>query len=298
MSGSPQVSICICTYRRPRVAGTIRSVLAQQGCDDVAAEIVVCDDDPAGSARAAVTGFADERWPVRYVASAAGNVAAARNVCLDAARGEWIAFIDDDENAAPDWLARLLVVQSLYDADVVKGFVRAVYPADTPPAIRAADPYTRDYGVDGAPLTEVASGNVLFRRGLAAANAVRFDVAFGLTGGEDTDFFHRYAATGARMVAARSAVVDEIVPPERVTWDYFRRRYLRMGQTSGRRLGALPRARRASELARATVSVAAGWIYPALMPLNGRAGFVTFRKFWFSRGLFQGCRGIATEQMN
>src|SRR5258707_15815056 len=115
------VSICICTYRRPMVADTIASVLAQDGLDRITAELIVCDDDPAQSARTAIaTITAMTRIPVRYVTSGASNVAAARNTCLRAASGDWIAFIDDDEIAEPGWLAQLLATRSAYTAHLVK----------------------------------------------------------------------------------------------------------------------------------------------------------------------------------
>jgi succinoglycan biosynthesis protein ExoM len=292
------VSICICTYRRPMVADTIASVLAQHELDRIAAEVIVCDDDPAQSARAAIeTIAATARIPVRYVTSGAGNVATARNGCLRAAKGEWIAFIDDDEIAEPDWLSRLLATQAAHDADVVKGYVHGVYPQHTPAWVLASNPYTRDYGPTGNPIRAVASGNVLFRRAIAAGNGIFFDERFGRTGGEDTDFFRRYAALGAVMVASRDAIVNEMVPPERVTFDYFRRRYLRLGQSNGRQLAAMRLPGRAAQAAKSVVFLALLWSYPVTEPFGGWFYFRCFSKFWYSRGLLQGLRGMATEEM-
>ncbi len=293
------VSICICTYRRPFVAETIASVLAQTALDRIEAEIVVCDDDPARSARAIVNGIAAPApIPVRYVISGAGNVAAARNACLRAARGEWIAFIDDDETAEPDWLAGLLAAQVRHQADVVKGYVRGVYPPLTPPWVIAGNPYTRDYGATGSLISVVASGNVLFRRELAVENGVFFDERYGRSGGEDTHFFHRYAALGARMIACRDAVVNEIVPSDRVTVDYFRRRYLRLGQTNGRQITTTRARERIAEAAKNAVLVGLLWAYPLTKHVGGWLYFRCFTKFWYSRGLLQGLRGLATEEMS
>jgi glycosyltransferase involved in cell wall biosynthesis len=50
--------------------------------------------------------------------------------------GDLIAFLDDDEEASPGWLAALIETQRRYDADVVFGPVRARAPVLTPaPAI-------------------------------------------------------------------------------------------------------------------------------------------------------------------
>src|SRR5665811_127948 len=233
---APKVSVCICTLSRPHVAETIKSVLDQEGLDGCAFEIIVADDDPKLSAQRVVQEMAEKTSiPVRYVPCGARNVAVARNACLDAARGDWIAFIDDDERADPGWLASLLSAQKAYGADVVKGMVRGIYPAETPIWIKIADPFTRDYGPTGQTPKEMATGNVFFRRALAAPPHHRFDPAFGRTGGEDTDFFRRLTQMGARIVACREAVVDEVVPVERVSLVYLSGRARRLGQIEQRK---------------------------------------------------------------
>src|SRR5690606_26113921 len=58
------------------------------------------------------------------------GVANARNAAVSAAKGELIAFLDDDEEAPPDWLAALLAAQARHDADVVFGPVRGRTPRE------------------------------------------------------------------------------------------------------------------------------------------------------------------------
>ncbi len=299
MSDSPDISVCICTFRREHVAETIRSVLAQRGLGARTIEIVVADDDPARSAEALVAAAAKTAAvPLRYVHSGARNVATARNACLDAARGRWLAFIDDDEIAKPDWLRALLDVQDATGAGIIKGRVQGIYPIATPNWIRRADPYTRDYGADGEKPPGLASGNVLFRRELAQAKRIRFDPAFGRTGGEDNDFFGRLCDVGAKPVAARSAIVDEIVSDARVTPAYFKSRYRRAGQTDGRKL----RLGRGDDAVLYAVPVALAaalllWIYPVFRIFGGKAAFKAFSKFWYSVGVLEGLSGRVSEEM-
>ena len=299
LTASPDVSICICTYNRPHVAETIRSVLRQEGLGDRSIEIIVADDDPNGSAQSLVTqAAAGSEIPVRYVCSGARNVAAARNACLDAARGTWVAFIDDDEVAEPTWLVCLLEAQQRYGADVVKGYVRAVYPEGAPGWVRFADPYTRDYGATGALPKLLATGNVLFRRELAERHGLRFDPAFGRSGGEDTEFFRRMCASAPKVVASRDAVVNEIVPDDRITVNYLASRYKRMGQTQGKkaRLGLSEQ----STLTAVTMAIPAVvllWTYPVFQMIGTRLGFKAFAKFWYSIGILDGAVRLHADDM-
>ena len=105
---TPAVSIIIPTFRRPdRAVDAARSALAQV-CE-ATFEVVLVDNDPAGSALAQLRAMADARITVIHEPHA--GVANARNAGLRAARGDMIAFLDDDEIAPEAWLAELLRVQ-------------------------------------------------------------------------------------------------------------------------------------------------------------------------------------------
>ena len=102
--GDPAVSVVIPTRDRwPLLATTLASALGQDG---VALEVVVVDD---GSATAApvVPPFDDPRVRIARNDRSLG-VAGARNRGIEAARGEWIAFLDDDDVWAPAKLRRQL----------------------------------------------------------------------------------------------------------------------------------------------------------------------------------------------
>ncbi len=286
----PYISVCVCTFKRPHVLQTIRSVLAQEGICHRTIEIVVVDDDPKWSAESIVEAIASTApRPVYYVRSGARNVAAARNACLDAAWGSWIAFIDDDEIAEPDWLSRLIAAQLDHGADVVKGFVRAVYPLGTPDWVKIADPYTRDYGPTGTQPKRLATGNVLFLRDMVERHQLRFNTTFGRSGGEDTEFFRCLRATGAKIVASRDAIVNEIVPESRTTKVYLVSRYKRMGRTDGfkMRLGLSSRSP-ISAISKAALLVTVLWSYPLFRFLGVRLAFKAFASFWYSIGIIQG----------
>jgi len=223
------LSVMICTYRRPSVAATIASVLGQALPDGWTMEIVVADNDGEPTGQAAVEGAAaPDGAPVRYVHAPRQNISIARNACLNAAQGQWAAFIDDDEIAEPGWLAAL--IEASAEADVVFGRSRAVMEPGTP-AWMADGAFHHNEIAPGEPLHNGYTCNVLLNMEKVRALGLQFDKAFGLTGGEDTSFFYEFGLGGARFAYRPDAVVSEDIPIGRSSFKWlFKRRY-RSGQT-------------------------------------------------------------------
>ena len=229
-----QISICVCTYRRPGVVDTVRSLFAQVGLSSFDHEIIVADDDPEFSARDLIIKLAEHSpVEVRYVISGAKNISSCRNVCLEAAKGVWVAFIDDDQTVEPNWLQEMISTAENFEADAVKCYVRAIYPPETPEWIRAGKAYTYDYGPTGQEVLVAATCGILFRRDVSSAQSLLFDVELGITGGEDMEYFVRYRELGGKIVSCRTAVANEIVSPERVNPTYLKKRLRGFGHVAG-----------------------------------------------------------------
>ena len=99
----PVVSVVVPTYNRlERLERAIESVLNQRFED---LELIVVDDRSVENVEAVVEGFDDPR--VRYLAHDTNRgVSAARNTGIEASRGEYIAFLDDDDEWLPHKLNR------------------------------------------------------------------------------------------------------------------------------------------------------------------------------------------------
>ena len=99
----PTVSIIIPTYNRGQSIGrSIESVLSQTYQDF---EVIVVDDGSTDNTRELVAGFNDER--IRYVRHEENKgEAAARNTGIKAARCDYIAYQDSDDEWLPEKLAR------------------------------------------------------------------------------------------------------------------------------------------------------------------------------------------------
>jgi glycosyltransferase involved in cell wall biosynthesis len=97
----PSVSVVIPTRDRSALlAQTLRTALWQRGAD---LEIIVVDDGSSDESPRMVAGVRDAR--IRLIRhDTSHGVSAARNRGIAEARGEWIAFLDDDDLWAPDKL--------------------------------------------------------------------------------------------------------------------------------------------------------------------------------------------------
>ena len=99
------VSVVVPTRNRSALLPmTLRSVLAQR---DVDVEVIVVDGASTDDTPVVLAALADARLRVVWQ-NAADGAASARNRGAAQARGEWLAFVDDDDLWAPDKLARQL----------------------------------------------------------------------------------------------------------------------------------------------------------------------------------------------
>lgn len=116
----PVISVILPTHDRPDLVGrALASVLAQHDADF---EVVLVDNNQNAAPVAGQTSLramlTDPRVKLVH-ATAARSAGAARNVGLRVARGEWVTFLDDDDEYAPGKLARQLACARLTDAPLV-----------------------------------------------------------------------------------------------------------------------------------------------------------------------------------
>lgn len=222
------VSICICTFRRPAGLRRLLASLARLDAATPPREIIVVDNDAAASGEPSVRAARAEGLEVHYVVEPQRGIARARNRSVAPARGEFVAFIDDDEEADPLWLARLYDGVTGRGADGGIGPVLPVFPPCTPAWLIDGGFFDRPRPPTGTVLMnrQCRTGNALVRRNLLAALPGPFEERLALTGGEDTFLFHRLVAVdGRRIVAVDDAIVREHLSPARVRvrWLLWRR---------------------------------------------------------------------------
>ena len=110
------ISVIMLTYNREEFVGrAIESILAQTYKNF---EFIVVDNGATDRSGQIADEYAAKDRRVRVIHRAQGNIGSGRNTGLDAAQGEYIAFIDDDDWAEPDFLEFLLSLIKENHADV------------------------------------------------------------------------------------------------------------------------------------------------------------------------------------
>ncbi len=110
------ISVLMLTYNRETlVPRAIESILGQTLGDF---EFIIVDNGSTDRSGAVADAYAARDSRVRVLHRARGSISAGRNTALDAAQGEYVAFIDDDDWAEPDFLEFLLGLIAENDADV------------------------------------------------------------------------------------------------------------------------------------------------------------------------------------
>lgn len=227
------IAICVLTYRRPQgLRQTLASLNLQVLPDAVEASIFVVDNDKNNSAKAVVEQLReDSSFPLFYASERQKGIPHARNKALELARDyDYIAFIDDDDTADPDWLRELYTVMKAYDAQVTKG-VMEYRLARTDAQIARLGIFSNPPQETGESLESAWTNNVLFQTRIIRESRLRFEPVFTDTGGSDHHFFREARLGGARIVMCREAVVHTLVPENRLSWRWLLRRHARVGAT-------------------------------------------------------------------
>ncbi len=296
------VTIAIASTGRPSLARCLASIAALINPMSHVIDVVIADDSPDGSVARLLREHPGLPFKTAVIITAAHNVAIARNACLNAATGDYIAFIDDDEWAEPDWLSRMFACLADFNADCVFGPVHPIYPVGTERWIIDANPLHVDWGKRGRRVSVGRGGNTLFKRAIAEQHHLRFDPALGRTGGEDTQFFHRYGQTGATMVVTDDAIIREHAPKARVNIAYFRARAMRTGQIYARfvvgETARTPLARAtfyAGAFAKAVIAHGAGIL---VYPVNQALWLRLAMRGWMNVGKLRELFGFAPTHMS
>jgi glucosyl-dolichyl phosphate glucuronosyltransferase len=224
------ISVVLGTYNR---AGSLRLTLEtflQLMFQDLTWELLVIDNNSTDSTREVVENFAaTAAFPVRYIFEKRQGRSAALNAGIVEAKGEIIAFTDDDVLLHPDWISNLKQTFERFNCAAVAGRVVPVWNHPKPDWLEMDGQFAVVHFELGDKFREIRKpplgANSAFRKDVFQKYGL-FRLDLGVTGGhtitcDDTEFGERLIRGGEKIVYCPSAIIYHPVDPKRTTKGYF-----------------------------------------------------------------------------
>lgn len=237
------VSVVVCTLKRPHYLSKALEGLAGQTLAPDRFEVLVIDNGPDAETARVAAEFADSAVPPRYAIESRRGLSHARNRGWREARGEFVAYLDDD--AVPDraWLENVVSVLGERDEalGMLGGQVTPIWEAERPawlsdgllgyltmvdlgPGRRTVD------SLDG-----IVGANMIVPRRLLEATG-GFSIRLGRKGrsllsNEELYLKRRLADMGYHALYASDVRVEHHVSRERLSRRWFLRRLYWQGRS-------------------------------------------------------------------
>lgn len=229
------ITVILCTYNRcQRLTKALDSVALSRLPESVAWEVLVIDNNSNDRTKEVVAEVSD-RYPgrFRYLFEAKPGKSNALNRGIAEARGELLAFMDDDVTVEPTWLQNLTAPLRGVEWVGCGGRILPDWSGPPPRWLPAGERHALgplalfDRGPEAGRLAEPPYGtNMAFSKAVFARHGgFRTDLGprpgSNIRHSEDSEFGHRLLAAGEPLRYEPSAVVFHEVPPDRLRKQYF-----------------------------------------------------------------------------
>jgi len=140
-------------------------------------------------------------------------------------------MVDDDEIVSKGWLIELIKTQKQTNADIVGGLKKPQFKVEAEPWMPTSDVFFYEPRSNkGLCSRLVSTDNLLIKKtSYIDLGKPKFDVAFDLTGGGDTEYLHRVSKQGANLGFSKEALTYEIIPESRMNYKWAHERSYRIG---------------------------------------------------------------------
>lgn len=300
---APQISIIICTYNRSQYLGRCLEALSAQAAAREMFEVVLVDNNSTDSTSEIVADFEaryGESVNFRPFLETNQGLSFARNRGVQEAQGDILVFLDDDAFARPDYVDNLLSFYNNHpEAAATGGRTYPEFEADKPD-------WMSRYLMSLVAAMDLGDEPKLFPRGMypiganmslrrtAIESIGSFNTALGrkgsqMLGGEEKDIFLRLRAKGFQLWYVPDAIVQHIIPANRLTQAAIKKQARGIGFSERLRvsqLGLIETLWKFSlELMKWIATVMLFIWYSATGPPFKGWMLVKFR-YWVSQGLF------------
>jgi len=242
-----KLTVIICTYNRnstlKKTLESFEQVIVPVGMEW---EILIIDNGSTDNTKDTVQKHINNsKVPLAYFSEPVSGKSASLNLGIQKARGEIIAFTDDDVLVDKNWLNAILCAVNKYPHSAFGGRIIALWKQPLPSWFSTGGRFNclrgtvflRDDGSVDREYDETMTGNVpcganmFFRREAVKANgSFRTDLgpshhAPGTS--EDTEFCHRMLSRGSKFMYVADAVIYHPVEKEKISresllkWRYY-----------------------------------------------------------------------------
>lgn len=214
----PQFSVVIPTYNRPQSLAACLEALAHQDFPHDNFEVIVVTDGGRSSPEKLLASYESRISTVLLYQEHAGP-ARARNLGSSHARGDFLAFTDDDCRPHPQWLIKLAERLTLHPEAAIGG---RIVNALTSNLFSTASQMLIDYlylyyQARGLPTRFFGTANLALAKD-RFQKVGGFDPKFGLAGGEDREFCIRWLSRGYSLIYAPEVLVHHAHPLNLLTF--------------------------------------------------------------------------------
>ncbi len=239
------LSIVVCTYHRTELLERCLSSLVKQSADGRFFEVVVVDNGGSANTAELVSDFSNRFFAIRYCVERTTGLSHARNRGIIEAAGTFVAYIDDDAVAYPDWVEQLFAFIERKPTVLAFG---GPYEAMTDSPVPSWFPpeYGRfelgDTEISLNAQTEFLCGtNMVFKRELLL-EVGGFNSDLGMTGnnvsyGEETRLQIEIKRKGYEIYYIPSLRVKHLIAREKMSFKWLMKSVYAVGKCSSKTFG-------------------------------------------------------------
>ncbi len=241
------LSILICTYNRKNFLQLcLDSIIYQvENIKDKKIEIIIIDNNSKDDTKIFIESY-ESTIPIVYFLEKKQGLSYARNKGISIAKGEYIAFVDDDATINENWTSSLLKAIEEIKADVFGGPIFPRFEINCPKWI------DQNYFIRQFKQTNGFLGPLTAREGFSGGNMCihrsifdkvgRFDVTLGMKGnqlglGEESEFFYRiYKTQGmGKLYNLQKMSITHFESKSKLTKEYLKNRISLSGMQFAKR---------------------------------------------------------------